>query len=158
MCPVVLRVDCWVHVGSPWLSVAGRLLCTASHSQILVKFPGYCGRLEEFNPSNLFFFSENFLTWHATRCIQIENYFLLGVFPPDSGLQPFPGCYFIPPEPVTVTHGKAAHNFNKTGNFILLRLSGSPPPIGIGRVMMKTPVRAHRPQASLPRKVWGWRW
>lgn len=45
-----------------------------------------------------------------------------------------------------------------TQNVIMLVCTFAVRPIGIGRVMMKTPHSAHRPQDSLPRKDWGWMW
>ena len=83
----------------------------------------------------------------------MEDDFFFGVFPFQPGLQSLSGCNLISPQFVSITDSKAAHNFKtnihcKISPFILFI-----PPIGIGKVMIKTPQRAQRPQDSLPRKV-----
>ena len=89
----------------------------------------------------------------------MEDDVFLGVFPPQSGFQPLSGGNFISPEFVPIANSKAAHNFNKkySDSFILM-LALKISPIGIGKVMIKTPQRAQRPQESLPRKVCGCLW
>ena len=49
---------------------------------------------------------KTFPTWHATRCGQVEYYFLLGILPLDGGNPP-PHCDLVPPEFVAVADCEA---------------------------------------------------